>query len=570
MKKRFTGLFLSVLIFSLVLSGCGKNSKDNTKNNTDNAQNSSTEVISPTATITQPVETDSQTATVVNYQYEQALNIVDDNYRNYYEIFVYSFCDSDGDGIGDMKGITSKLDYISDMGFNGIWLMPIMPSPTYHKYDTTDYYAIDPQYGTLEDFQNLLKECHNRGIKLIIDYVFNHTSAKHPWFTQAVDYLETLKEGEEPDLKVCPYVGYYHFTTVDNGSGSYYKAGSSHYFYEAVFWDQMPDLALESKELRKEIEKNAKYWLDMGVDGFRLDAIKEYYTKQTAKNIEVLQWFTEYVKNIKPDIYLVGECWDTSSVIASYYQSGIGSIFNYPLAQYNGIIISTVRKLGSHNAKSLAKSIMNLQDMYDKANPNYIDAPFLSNHDNTRISAQCVNDENLMKMAAGILLTLKGSPFVYYGEEIGMNSLGSKDEDKRLPMNWSKTDMTGITNPPPGADVVEQKFAPLDEQQLDPLSLANYYKRALRIRNENPEIARGEVSVIDELVTEDVCAVKKTYEGSELVIVSNINKEPCTVDLTTAGLDKLKVRGYLTVDGSEVTLTDGLLNMPLYSIVILK
>ncbi|MCM1081821.1 MAG: alpha-amylase family glycosyl hydrolase, partial [Muribaculum sp.] len=120
-----------------------------------------------------------------NYEYEHELNIIDDNYRNYYEIFVYSFYDSDGDGIGDLKGVTSKLDYIQDMGFNGIWLMPIMPSTTYHKYDVTDYYGIDPQYGTMADFDELVSECNKRGIKLILDLVLNHSSAQHEWFLNA-------------------------------------------------------------------------------------------------------------------------------------------------------------------------------------------------------------------------------------------------------------------------------------------------------------------------------------------------------------------------------------------------
>lgn len=571
MKRRFLGLLLCIILIVTSLAGCTDKSKNNTDNTSGTNQNNTT--ISPVPTENAATETAQVTpapwVTSVGYQYEQDLNIIDDNYRNYYEIFVYSYCDSNGDGIGDFNGITSKLDYISDMGFNGIWLMPIMPSPSYHKYDCTDYYTVDPQYGTLEDFQNLLSECHKRGIRLIIDYVFNHTSTKHPWFSQAVDYLETLGEGDEPDLSVCPYVGYYHFSK-EKKNAHYYKAGTSSWYYEGVFWDQMPDLALESTDLRKELEKATKFWLDMGVDGFRLDAIKEYFTGDTGKNVEVLKWFSDYVRSVKPDAYVVGECWDNASVIASYYGSGITSIFNYPLALYNGTIVSSIRKMGSSNATSFLNSITSLQEQYSENNPEYIDAPFITNHDNTRISAQCVNDPNLIKMAAGVLLTLNGSPFVYYGDEIGMNSQGDKDENKRLPMNWSVTDTTGITKAPAGADAVVQKFAPLDEQLQDPLSIVNYYKRALRIRNENPEIARGELSAIDALTTENVCAVKKVYQGNEIVIVYNMNKEAATVDLKAAGLDSLNIRGYLTVDGSEVTLTDGVINMPLYSIVILK
>jgi len=138
------------------------------------------------------------------------VNLIDDNYRTYYEIFVYSFCDSDGDGIGDLKGVTSKLDYIADLGFTGIWFMPLMQSTTYHKYDTVDYYSIDEEYGTLDDFKELLEECDKRGIKVIIDLAINHTSSKHKWFQEMYDYVSGLAAGEEPDASVCKYIDYYN------------------------------------------------------------------------------------------------------------------------------------------------------------------------------------------------------------------------------------------------------------------------------------------------------------------------------------------------------------------------
>lgn len=508
----------------------------------------------------------------------QELNIIDDNYRNYYEIFVYSFFDSNEDGIGDINGVIEKLDYIndgddstdSDLGFNGIWLMPIMPSTTYHKYDVIDYYDIDPQYGTLDDFERLVEECHKRDIHLIIDYVFNHTSAKHPWFLEAVSYLEGLKEGEVPNLEECPYVAYYNFTSEYEGSSVYYRAGNSLWYYEGAFWDQMPDLNLGNEMLRQEIEDIAKYWLDLGVDGFRLDAAKEFYSGEKERNIEVLSWFTDYATNVKEDVYIVAEVWDEVATIEAYYESGIPSLFNFPLSQHNGLITNTVRNLGATSGKSYANTLVRLNEKYQKGNSDYIDAPFVSNHDTTRISAQCINDENQMKMSAGMLLTLNGSPFVYYGEEIGMNSKGSKDENKRLPMNWSITDTRGMTDAPDNADSVEQKFQPVDEQMKDPLSIYNYYKQAVRLRNENPEIARGEIGVIEELCTEDISAIKKVYEDSEIVILYNFSSESTSVSLKDAGLTELSIKGYLTVDGSEVELSEDVVSMPMYSIALLK
>ena len=514
----------------------------------------------------------------IDYKYQQELNIIDDNYRNYYEIFLYSFYDSDGDGIGDIQGLISKLDYINDgdpttdtdLGFNGIWLMPIMPSTTYHKYDVTDYYSIDSDYGTLDDFKELIKECDKRGIKLIIDLVFNHTSSKHPWFKEAVSYLEGLGEDQEPDPKECPYVEYYNFDKDKKGATGYHKAGRSDWYYECIFWDGMPDLDLDNDEVRGEIEKIAKFWLDTGVDGFRLDAVKEFFTGQKDKNTEVLKWFTEYVRSVKADVYVVGEAWDSKDIISAYYSSGTTSFFNFPLAMHNGEIVKAVRKLGSSTASSFANSLIHIYDLYKSSNPDYIDAPFISNHDTTRVSAQCVNNEDMMKMSAGVLLTLDGSPFVYYGEEIGMNSYGDKDENKRLPMNWSNTDTRGMTRKPSNADIVEQKFPAVDEQLEDSLSILNYYKRAVRIRNENPEIARGETSLIEELIDSNILALRKNYNSSEITIIYNINNEDAKVSLSDPGLTDINIRGYLSVDGREVTLEDNVLEMPKYSIVVLK
>lgn len=509
---------------------------------------------------------------------KQELNIIDDNYRNFYEIFVGGFYDSDGDGMGDINGIIEKLDYINDgddttdtdLGFNGIWLMPIMPSVSYHKYDVVDYYDIDPEFGTLDDFKRLARACEERGIALIIDFVFNHTSSKHPWFLDAVSYLEKLPEGEEPNLEVNPYVGYYNFTSDDMTGDKYHKAGSSDWSYEGVFWGGMPDLKLENPKLREEIEHIAKFWLDLGVSGFRLDAAKEFYSGGVDSNVEVLDWFTSYVKSQKEDAYIVAEVWDSADIIAQYYNSGILSLFNFPFAQHTGLIVKTARQFPDTSGAKYAKALLEIDAKYRSKNPDYIDAPFISNHDTTRVSAQAVNNEEQMKLAAGLLLTLNGSPYVYYGEEIGMNSSGTKDENKRLPMRWSSTDQTGIPNPPVGADPVVQKFPAVDEQMANPLSIYNYYKKAVRLRNENPEIARGELSLVEELCSDAISAVKKVYEGSEIVILSNVSVDKQDISLADGNLSGMSLRGFLTVDGSEVTVTDDVVSMPKYSIVILK
>ena len=198
----------------------------------------------------------------------------DDNYRTWYEIFVYSFCDSNGDGIGDLKGVLSKLDYLQELGVNGIWFMPVHPSQSYHKYDVADYFQIDPAYGTLEDFRDLLAACKERDIHVIMDLVLNHTADNHPWFTEACDYLRSLPAGEEPNPEVCPYVEYYYFTR--EAAVNYHPVSGSDWYYEGKFSPNMPDLNLEHGLVRREISTIMSYWLEMGVDGFRLDAAKEF------------------------------------------------------------------------------------------------------------------------------------------------------------------------------------------------------------------------------------------------------------------------------------------------------
>lgn len=514
---------------------------------------------------------------LIQYQYDHELNIIDDNYRNYYEVFLYSYCDSNGDGIGDINGLISKLDYINDMGFNGIWLMPVMQSTTYHKYDVIDYYTVDKEYGTNEDFINLADECHKRGIKLIIDMVINHTSVQNEWFKSACQSLKHESCGQEQCIykDLCPqhnpYCSYYNFTDEKPTSNDWYSVSGTDYYYEGIFWDQMPDLNLDNEQVWNELEKIASYWLiDMKCDGFRLDAAKEYFSGDTDKNVAVLKRFYDYCKSIKSDCYNVAEVWDSFTLYTKYYDSGIDSVFGFTLAQEDGKIVKTLNSSGPNNsAKSFAEAQALISKVIHSNNKNAIDAPFLTNHDTARAAGYFSGDSDKIKMAAGMILTMQGSPFVYYGEEIGMSGSG-KHENIRAPMLWSNENSNGMTNGPKDAVIQPSAFEAVDKQLDDPASILNYYKRALRIRNENPEIARGSVTEIA-LENADTCAVKRNYNGSSLTIVYNFSHE--TLNLTDAALelDKNDIRGYLTVSPyEEITLENGILKMPKYSIVILK
>lgn len=503
----------------------------------------------------------------VTYNYEQELNIIDDNYRNYYEIFVYSYYDTDGNGIGDLNGVTEKLDYISDLGFNGIWLMPIMPSPSYHKYDVTDYYGIDSQYGTTEDFTRLVEECHNRGIRLVIDFVINHTSSQHEWFDQACAYLRSLPEGAEPDPAECPYVEYYHFSREYEGASSYSVRGTD-WYYEGSFWSEMPDLDLSCEALRQELEDIASYWIGLGVDGFRMDAALHFEEGKTSFNTETLNWLFTYCKGLNPDFYMVSEVWANQSTIADYYASETPSMFNFDAAGAEGILIKAAR--GSYSATNLVTAMLNYQESFGGVYGDYIDAPFLTNHDMSRVANALMNSGDNMKMACGLLMMMNGSPFIYYGEEIGMASKGTEDENKRIAMYWSETETEGMTRGPIGAAAIASGFAAVDEQLADGISILNYYRRALRLRNENPEIARGTITPVDSLCDGHQAAILKTWQDSTIGIVYNTSSEEIHITLSGTELADMQIRGYLTLNGEIITLENGVLVMPAQSICVLK
>lgn len=496
---------------------------------------------------------------------ELKLNIIDDKYRNWYEIFVYSFYDTNNDGIGDLNGVTAKLDYIKEMGYNGIWLMPIHPSPTYHKYDVKDYYQIDSAYGTLEDFKNLVTEAHKRGIKIIIDLVLNHSSSDHPWFKEAYEYVQ--KNGQ-PGGK---YGEYYNFTTSASTLGFTAVSGTK-YLYESRFWSGMPDLNLDSEKVKAEIINIMKYWLeDYDVDGFRLDAVTSYYTGSVPRNVEFLSWLNTEAKKIKQNCYIVGEAWVGSDYeINRYYQSGIDSFFLFTGAQATGTIPSLVKQ---QSGSSLGKLMVNLQETYGDA----ILAPFLGNHDTMRPGSFMPGEDNV-KMAAGVLSMMNGGTYVYYGEEIGMISKDGSNSDphKRIAMYWSnKSVYEGwCYQSPEGIKINETYYyyPSVEEQQSDENSILNYYKQAMKLRNCFPSIARGHVTNHSEGQNSFICVITKEYENEKITIVFNLDsfEQEIKIDQNTLGCSKIVGELYATQEGKASYDGNGGLILPPQSIVILK
>ena len=491
----------------------------------------------------------------------------DDNYRTWYEIFVYSFCDSNGDGIGDLQGVISRLDYLQELGVNGIWLMPIHPSQSYHKYDVANYNAIDPAYGSLDDFRELLAECEKRDIHVIMDLVLNHTANNHHWFTAACDYLRSLPEGKDPSSEECPYLDYYYFSR-EKEAPYYYEVTGTDWYYEGKFSPDMPDLRLENGLVRQEIDAIMSYWLDMGVAGFRLDAAKEFYSGNTPKNVEVLSWIQETATAYKEDAYLVAEVWDGFGAVTQYYTSGITSLFDFPFGTASGKIVTILRNAGNDaQIPTYAQALEKADKAYSGSNPNYIDAPFLSNHDVGRIAGFVSRDENKVKLAGAMNLFMSGSAFIYYGEEIGMLG-GDNDPSKRAPMYWNAARNNGTTNPPPDCELpAEYPFGSLEEQKENDLSIYNYYRQAVAIRNALPVISHGKTTEEKTLNAGCVSAFRKTWNEESCIVLMNIDEAAAAVDLSS--YEGWTLAASLSVGEEETAMEGTTLNLPAYGVAVL-
>ena len=490
----------------------------------------------------------------------------DDNYRTFYEIFVYSFCDSDDDGIGDLQGVISKLDYLEELGVNGIWFMPIHPSQSYHKYDVRDYYEIDPQYGTMADFEALMAECAERDIHVITDLVLNHTGDDHEWFLTACEYLKSLPAGAEPSAEECPYVEYYFFGR--EASSGWHAIEGSEWYYEGQFSPDMPDLNLANEALLAEIRAIMQFWFDKGISGFRLDAAKEFYSGSTQKNVEVLSWIQTTATELKPDAYLVAEVWESFGTITQYYTSGITSLFDFAFGNANGKLMQVLRAAGTPGTVSTYATALEKEDKaYLGSNPDYINAPFLSNHDVGRIAGFCGYDPLKTKMAAAMNLFTSGTAFIYYGEEIGMPGSGN-DPSKRAPFFWNDARDNGTTNPPPECEIPEEyPFGSLEAQRADDDSLYNYYRQAIAIRQAIPAISHGRTTAETALNVGCVSAFRKTWNDQEAIILMNIAPDAAQADLS--GYADWTVAATLSADGNEIVLNGTTLDLPAFGVAVL-
>lgn len=476
----------------------------------------------------------------------------------YYEIFVRSFADSDGDGVGDFNGITAKLDYLKELGIEGIWLMPVNSSTSYHGYDVTDYMSLNGDYGTEEEFKNMLSEAHKRGIKVIMDFVINHTAYSHPWFQSALSDVHS------------PYRDYYRFVSkydTDNyddfdmspwGSDVWQSAGD--YYYYSAFYGFMPDLNYNNPEVRKEIKNAAGKWLNMGIDGFRLDAAMHIYgdyefrqmTDEERLHANIQWWneFASYCESVNPDVYLVGEAWQNDEVLAEYVQP-FDTKFNFAFEQN---MMRSVKEGKSvlADGTALAGSLQNILDEYGKKDTKYLDGIFGTNHDQDRIMSQVEGNADKAKMVANIYLTLPGNPYIYYGEELGMYGSGA-DEDKRTPFIWSsdKGDMGTSWED----DSQNGSTSPLNVQMADENSIYNYYKNLISLRKSHKALTSGTYRAISS-GNDSVMAYVRECDGEKLIVVHNLSSEGAEISLDEDNNGKIVFSNGNgnAVSGGKVTL----------------
>ena len=494
----------------------------------------------------------------------------------FYEVFVRSFADSNGDGVGDLKGLIDRLDYLndgnpastSDLGVDALWLMPVFASPSYHGYDTVDYEHINPAYGTDEDFVNLCTQAHRRGIRIILDFVVNHTGSGHPWFVDSSSAPTAAKRN------------WYVWSPVDlgwrqpwnpySGADTWHQNPKDGQWFYGVFWEGMPDLNIRNPEVHAELKRLASLWLSRGADGFRLDAARHLVENggglsQVDQPETHAFWreFSAYVRSVKPEATLVGENWTDTPIIATYYGSTatlpggdeLPMNFDFPLAA------AIVQGVNNGDAGVISGKLAEVQSVYP-AGAN--DAPFLTNHDMIRVATQLANNPGKLRNAAALLLTMPGAPFLYYGEEVGLQN-GSSDSDdrlKRTPMPWDASSPGGgfTTGTPWFPFSPGRETANVSIQTGDPASLLSRYRALIRARHASVALQKGDLRLMTSGGGGRVFAFFRSTTDEQVLVAHNLSDSiqtagPYATTATTSETVFADTGAGVSVGGGSCTVT---------------
>lgn len=486
----------------------------------------------------------------------------------FYEIFVRSFADSNGNGIGDLNGITAHLDALNDgdagtgndLEVDALWLMPIHPSPSYHGYDVTDYRNVNPAYGTLDDLDALVAAAHRRGVRVILDMVLNHSARAHPWFINS-------QTGD-----TAQYRNWYVWRPDDPGWRQPFGSGRTWFFlngayYYAVFGSGMPDLNLTNADVEAELVDTMKFWLARGIDGFRLDAVRYYIETPADAGQEDQPQTHDFLKRIRaklqadyPDALLVAEAWAPIEIAETYYGNGdeVQLGFSFDLAD----AIKT--SVAAGDAQGILSTLARLDAALAGKDRGY-DAPFLSNHDQVRVMRALAGDSAAARVSAALLFALAGTPFIYYGEELGMQGGANPDDrSKRTPYRWNADAGWGFTSDagaiwymnPEGEDA----GVDLASEQADPGSLWNLYKTLIALRHAQTPLSKGS-STVPSLsgAPSGVVALLREDSGKRVLFVCNVATAATgSFDLPVSGTPAVLLQegftGPPTTGSSSITI----------------
>lgn len=429
-----------------------------------------------------------------------------------YEIFPRSFYDSNGDGIGDLKGIVAKLDYITSLGAGAIWLTPIFESPSYHGYDTIDYYKILPEFGTEDDLRELVREAHKRNIRVLLDYVVAHTSNEHPFFKDAYGNLKSQ------------YADWYHWLDATH---TQYESFASN--------DVMPTLNHDNPQVERYLIDVAKYWMKTGIDGYRADYVLNvphpFWKKLRAES-----------KAINPDFVLLAEAWTNALAIKPYYADEFDATFDFPLygdIQGSHDKLGNSILLGKRSPMAMDGTLTSVPRLYP---PGAQRVTFVENHDTNRAMSQVNGNVPRAKLGTMWLLTLPGTPMVYYGGEIGMAGVKAKDDKPlREPMDWYAPESgAGMTtwHKPADRSNKSNDGVSVEEQAGKSDSLLEYHRALIAMRNANSALRTGVFEKIELDTNANVYAYLRQDSTASFVVVLNFAAEPVslTVDLGATSL----------------------------------
>ena len=483
-----------------------------------------------------------------------------------YQIYPRSFKDSNNDGIGDLKGIASKLDYIKGLGVDAIWLSPIYKSPMKDfGYDVSDYCDIDPIFGSIDDFDKLLEQAHKKGLRVILDMVINHTSDQHPWFKESRSSRTNPKadwyiwvDGEKgiPPNNWLSYFG---------GSAWEWDENRKQYYLH-LFAKEQPDLNWRNPEVKRELFNIVKFWLDKGVDGFRFDVVNLFYKDAKLRNnppkkkkteIDFENYYNVFTRD-RPETLLVIE--ELQELIESYRDRvtigevatdlGVIQYFEYTKpGRLNLAFNFEFKDVEKFSAKSFKEVVEFTEKVFeDAAWPSYV----LGNHDSARFISKFSDgklEEERAKLLAAMLLTLRGTPFIYMGEEIGMRegeipfeklqdplglNLWPKHKGRdgcRTPMQWDESDYAGFSTVEPWLPVNSDKnHVNVKRQEKDPDSMLNYYKKLLSLRRKYNALKLGDYISI-ETDNPEVYAYLRVFEDERKLVILNFNAESVKVKL---------------------------------------